>query len=131
MRQDVRAELIETARKGKTITYGELMREFGIPRGHSKPGVGIGSVVGEISEYEHSKGRPLLSVIAVGADSETRTCHQGHPSGGFFGLEGVPLHLRRSPDVFSDRLTIKEQEFVKKEQEEVWDYWKTHDNGNG
>jgi len=128
MRRDVRAKLIEIARKRKTITYGELMRKFGIPRGHRKPGIGIGSVVGQISEYEHSKGRPLLSVIVVRADSKTKKCPQGHPGGGFLGLDGVPLHLRRSPGAFSDPLTIKEQEFIKEEQQRVWDYWKAHDD---
>ena len=124
MRRDVRAKLIEIARKRKTITYGDLMREFGIPRGNPKPGIGIGSVVGEISEYEHSKGRPLLSGIVVRADSKTKKCPQGHPAGAFFGLDGVPLCLRRSQDAFSDPLTIKEQKFIKKEQERVWNYWK-------
>ncbi len=128
MRQDVRAKLIEIAGKGKTIAYGDLMREFGIPRGHPKPGIGIGWVVGEISEYEHSKGRPLLSVIVVRADRKTRMCPQGHPGGGFFGLDGIPLHFKRPSGAFSDPLTIKEQEFVKEEQERVWDYWKVHDD---
>jgi hypothetical protein len=74
MREDVRKKLVEVAKREETITYGELMKEFQIPRGHPKPGIGIGSVVGEISNYEYSKGRPLISAIVVGANSRTRIC---------------------------------------------------------
>jgi len=127
MRQDVRKKLIEVARRGETITYGELMKEFGIPRGHPKPGIGIGYVVGEISNYEYSQGRPLLSAIVVRADSRTGICPLGHPGGGFFGLDGIPVHLERSPGVYSNpTLSADEQRFVKEEQERVWDYWRTH-----
>ncbi|MDL1891324.1 hypothetical protein FBQ87_00330 [Sphingobacteriales bacterium CHB3] len=128
MRGDVRAKLIETARRGETITYRELMNAFHIPRGHPKPNIGVGSVVGEISEYEHSKNRPLLSVIVVKARSETKRCPKGHPGGGFFGLNGVPSHLRRSSTHFDDPLTPEEQEFVWNEQQKVWEYWKIHND---
>ncbi|MDZ7262613.1 MAG: hypothetical protein ONB05_10980 [candidate division KSB1 bacterium] len=128
MRSDVRAKLIETARKGEMITYGELMKAFHIPRAHPKPGIGIGSVVGEISEYEHSNSRPLLSVIVVGAGSKTKMCPKGHPGGGFLGLSGVPSHLRRSSTNFYAPLTLKEQEFVWNEQQKVWKYWKAHND---
>ncbi|NOX54435.1 MAG: hypothetical protein GXP27_08330 [Planctomycetes bacterium] len=129
MRWDVRARLIEVARNRETITYGQLMKEFRIPRGHPTPGIGIGWVVGEISEYEHSEGRPFLSVIVVKAGSETRICPKGHPGGGFFSVVGLPPHLKRDTDEFSERLTIEEQNFVKEEQERVWDYWTTHEDG--
>lgn len=129
IRWDVRRKLIEVAKKGETITYGELMREFGIPRGHHKPELGIGSIVGEISNYEHSEGRPLISAIVVRADTKTRAYPHGHPGGGFMGLDGIPAQLkRRSEASWQDhKLTAEEQEWLIKEQEKVWAYWKTHD----
>ena len=131
MREDVCSRLIEVAIRGETITYRELMREFGIPRGHPKPGIGIGKVVGEISRYEHSKGRPLLSAIVVLAASKTKTRPQGHPGGGFFGLDGIPVHLRRPSGTHQNpALTADEEEFVKEEQERVWNYWQIHNDDN-
>ena len=129
MRQDVRRKLIEVARRGQTITYGELMKEFGIPRGHPKPGVGIGPEVGKISRHEHAQGRPTLSAIVVLASSKTRTCPQGHPGGGYFGLPDIPTHLwRPGTEHQNPKLTSDEQRFMVQEQEEVWNYWKTHND---
>jgi hypothetical protein len=105
------------------------MKEFQIPRGGRKPESGIGWIVGEISGCEHAKGRPLLSAIVVRADSKTKVCLQGHPGGGFFGLDIIPAHLRRSPSTYSNlALTSDEQRFIEEEQERVWNYWKTHDD---
>lgn len=130
MRQDVHKKLIEVAKKGETITYGELMNEFKVPRGHPKSGIGIGWKVYEISNYEYSKGRPLLSSIVVRANSETEVCPQGHPSGGFFAEDdGIPEHLKRSERTCQNpTLSPDEQKFVKEEQERVWNYWRTHDD---
>jgi hypothetical protein len=83
MRQDVHKKLIKIAKRGETITYGELMKEFGIARGGRKPKMGIGWIVGEISGYENAKSRPLLSAIVVKAGSKTKVCSQGHPGGVF------------------------------------------------
>ena len=65
LRHDVRKKLIQIARAKDTITYGELMKEFHIPRGHREPGIGIGWIVGRISEYEDEHNRPLISAIVV------------------------------------------------------------------
>jgi len=77
MRQDVRERLIEVVRHRGLITYGELMRDFGLARGRQ-----IGEVLGEISEYEHAQGRPFLSAIVVNKGGL-------RPSGGFRGVRGV------------------------------------------
>ncbi len=123
MRADVRKKLVAVAKRGGTISYGRLMKQFGIPRGHRKSGIGIGSVLGEISKYERRNGRPLLSAIVVRAGSKTRVCPKGHTGGGFFGLPGIPLRLKRSASTHGiGSLTRKEQEFVRKEQERVWSY---------
>jgi len=128
MRDDVRKKLIEVAKRGKAISYGKLMKEFRIPRGHPKPRIGIGGIVGEISDYEYSEGRPLLSAIVVRVNSGTEICPKGHPGGGFFGLDGISTHLirRTAKSQQNPTLTTAEQRFVKEEQEKVWNYWRTH-----
>jgi hypothetical protein len=121
---DVRDDLIATAKARGTKSYGELMKQktYRIPRGHPTPGIGIGHVVGNISEFESSKGRPLLSAIAVRAETEL-------PGGGFFGQIGIPKHLRRPESLWGDnRLTPAEMQFVIEEQKRVWDYWNTHED---
>lgn len=127
MREDVRRKLIEVAKKGQTITYGDLMKEFRIPRGHKKPNIGIGGVVGKISEYEHSNNRPLLSVIVVRA-GKSKDFPLGHPGGGILGLPGIPRHLvRKSVDHTNPKLNDEEVRFLQEEQDKVWKYWKSHD----
>ncbi len=127
MRSDVRQKLIDVAKRGETVTYGEIMKEFGIPRGHPKPGVGFGYVEGIISEHEYTQGRPLISAIVVGAQSSTKICPKGSPGGGFFGLSGIPNHLKRpSSEHFNPRLTEEEQQFIMAEQQMVWDFWRSH-----
>lgn len=127
MRDDVRKMLIEKAKEEETVTYGELMDKFGIPRGHRKSELGIGGVVGEISNHEHNQGRPRLSAIVVRKNSQTKICSKGCTGGGFFGLDGLPRSLLRKSG-FSKPLSVEEQEFLKKEQREVWQYWKTHND---
>jgi len=127
MRKDVRKKLIDVAKKGKTITYGELMKRFHIPRGHLKPGIGIGHVVGIISEYEHRKKRPFLSAIVVAKGSASNVCQYGRPSGGFFFIYNLPAVLRRDESKRGVRaLTNPELKFVRKEQKKVWNYWQSH-----
>jgi hypothetical protein len=129
MRRDVRRKLIQVAKDGMTITYGQLMKEFHIPRGHPTPGVGIGYVVGTISEYEDSKGRPLLSAIVVRSGSASRICPKGSTGGGFFGIPTptIPSELKRTESRISDPvLSDSELRFLRSEQEKAWKYWATH-----
>lgn len=127
MRNDVLEKLKNVARKSRTITYGRLMKEFRIPRGHSTPGIGIGFIVGDISNHEHSNGRPRLSAIVVRSQTESSIFPQGHPSGGFFGLNGIPRNLRRTERTYKNKnLSIPEQNFVREEQERVWNWWRIH-----
>lgn len=131
MRRDVRRKLIKVAKNGKTVTYGELMKEFNVPRGHRIPGIGIGYVVGTISEYEDSKGRPLISAIVVRSGSANRFCPHGSPGGGFFGIPTptIPPELKRPESKRSNPvLTDDELRFVRSVQDKVWKYWQTHED---
>lgn len=125
MRDDVRQRLIEVARKGETITYGALMEEFGIPRGDRYHRVGIGDVVGEISNFEYSEGRPRLSAIIVEVGSAKEPCTKGITGGGFFGLDGLPEAVRRGAKHYNRPLTEAERRFLWQEQRAVWSYWRS------
>jgi hypothetical protein len=111
MRDDVRERLIEVAKLGKTITYGELMTEFRIGRRL------IGKVVGEIGDAEAEDGRPRLSTIAVRRDT-------GYPNPIFLNSRNIPPHVRRSLDNCDLRMTAGEREYIETEQRNVWAYWK-------
>lgn len=72
------AELVNAARYRGTVTYQELAELIGIPVTGNYMGTEIGHLLGEISEDEHSRKRPLLSAVAVGVD--------GTPGPGFFSM---------------------------------------------
>jgi len=123
IRYDVRNRLIEKALSGEPVYYGDLMKEFHIPRGHRSPGIGIGWIVGKISEYESRKNKPLISAIVVRRGSENKICTKGCPGKGFFGIHSdqIPEDLRAI--AFSDkdkRLEEKHFKFVAEMQARVW-----------
>jgi hypothetical protein len=74
----VYTELISAAKYRGTVTYQELAKLIGLPLRGSYMGREIGQLLGEISEDEVEKGRPMLSAVAVGVD--------GKPGPGFFNL---------------------------------------------
>jgi hypothetical protein len=90
------------------------MKEFGIPGGHPKPGVGIGAVVGEISEYENSQGRPL-NVVNADIIAENGA---GVSIGQFDGSTSEPderrirQHLTHVPSVTVDEVILAAMGFV-------------------
>jgi len=111
-------DLKRTAKAQRTLYYSDLMRRHHISR------AAIGSVVGEISEVEADHHRPLLSAIVVKKNTKSRHCPHGHPGGGFFGLTGVQSSLRRSSVDYGDPLSKNDKDFVVKEQERVWAFWR-------
>jgi len=112
--EEARSELIKVAKVGEFITYGELARKLGVePEWFGEGFQGwIGQVVGEVSEYEYARGRPLLSAVAVNQDTK-------EPGKGFYGLSGVPSSV-------SDGSEIRRLEFWVAEVNKVWEYWKSH-----
>ena len=100
MRHDIRDKLIRAARAGEVIFYLEL----GIGRGRV-----LGTILGDISDYESNQGRPLLSAVAV---SKVR----GMPNPGFWGIPGIPPNLTdKQRPIFWAREVIK-----------VINYWQNH-----
>lgn len=69
-------ELVTAARYRGTITYEEIADLIGLLIAGAHMGVETGHLLGEISEDEHKRGRPMLSAIAVGVS--------GSPGPGFF-----------------------------------------------
>lgn len=109
--------LIEVAKRGAFITYGELMKKLGGPgRGY------IGEVIGQISETEVSEGRPKLSAIVVRSDTQM-------VGGGFFGLPQTPEAIRRTaPEKLQDpNLSDADFKYWQGELQEVYRYWRKHD----
>jgi hypothetical protein len=71
-------ELVNAARYRGTVTYQELADLVGLPILGAHMGREIARMLGEISEDESTRGRPMLSAVAVGVD--------GSPGDGFFEL---------------------------------------------
>ena len=67
MNYRLREYLIDLCAKGKTISYQILSNECKLGLDMSSPGdrAKIAGLLGEISTYEHSFGRPLLTAIVV------------------------------------------------------------------
>lgn len=115
LREDVVRLIVESAKKGQTITYGEIMRKCRIPRGQpTHNGKAIGDVVGRIREWTWENRGIYLSAIVVHKDT-------GYPGGGFFGLSGIPSKFARDEAGWSDRkLTTAEKSFLSKRQQEAF-----------
>ncbi len=69
-------ELVKAAQYRGTVTYQELAHIIGLPITGSHLAKEIGHLLGEISEDQVRRGRPMLSAVAVGVD--------GLPGSGFF-----------------------------------------------
>ena len=118
--------LIENAKSGKIIFYGELpvFNELRERFGDAVSTV-IGFIVGACSEYEATRGRPLVSAIVINQDTR-------EPGLGFYGLSTVPYHLcrdiweeqgKRPPEV----VMTKRQEFWLSELQGTLEYWGKYD----
>jgi hypothetical protein len=76
----VRAQLIDTARRQKTVSYTDVEKKVNDPRLRSKSEA-MDELLGEISGDEHKAGRPLLSAIVVRKDKSLPI-----PGPGFYKL---------------------------------------------
>jgi hypothetical protein len=117
MSDDVRRELLRAASDHKTVTYGSLMKKFRLSRG-APGGKGVVGAIGEVDRREAQRGAPGFGAMVVRKDT-------GYPGGGFFCWKGVPSALRRPRREGSNpRLSDAEKRYVRKLQEEIWDYYK-------
>ena len=107
--------LIETARKGAKIKYGELIgRMDGPGRGY------IAEVLESIADYEQAANRPKLTSVVVRSDTEA-------VGGGFFGLKGTPANLLRTTpgELQSAWLSEADLGYWLKELNAAYEYWKS------
>jgi hypothetical protein len=72
------SELIQAAQHRGTTTYQMLASIMGLPTQGNLMGKEVGQILGEVSEDEVARGRPMLSAIVVNT--------AGLPGPGFFGL---------------------------------------------
>jgi len=116
--------LVDAAKKDKLITYGEVGGKIGLYVGSDYFQLKIGYIVGACSDYEDTKGRPLLSAIVV--NETTR-----YPGQGFWGLSRIPSNIRlniqysdiESGYVMSDDMLA----FWSAEVKRAFDWWQKHD----
>ena len=118
--------LVENAKLGKIIFYGELP-VFSELKGRFGDVASklIGLIVGACSEYEATKGRPLLSAIVINRDTS-------EPGRGFYSLSAVPHNLCidtwEGQDIEPPGIVInKRQEFWLTELQETLEYWGKHE----
>ncbi|MCD6215317.1 MAG: hypothetical protein J7J46_10195 [Candidatus Desulfofervidus sp.] len=117
--------LINVAKNKSLITYGEVGSKIGLNPGSEWFQLKIAAIVGACSEYENAKGRPLLSSIVV--NQETRK-----PGLGYWGLQGIPLHLQKEIRIWSTEAEEvwnepERIEFWASEVNKVYKYWASHD----
>lgn len=112
----MRSYLIETARIKSTVTYTQLnsqlgnLYDFSIPYDRKR----IGEDLGEISEFEHKNGRPLLSALVVRSSD-------GYEGDGFYKLcdylgYGHWENLKKSKTFDDER------------KQECYDFWRDNSN---
>jgi hypothetical protein len=119
MDREIRKKLIECARlPNGTISYSELNEELhlgydfvGTPR-HRKE---IGDDLGDVSEFEHKEGRPLLSALVVRKGD-------GSEGTGFYELceelgYGTQEYLMKNRKAFD-----------KEQKNRCYEFWQKHEN---
>ena len=110
--ENLRHELLRTAKARGTLTYGELMRILAISRGRP-----LFEAISAVDRDEYLRGAPGFAAIIVRKDT-------GLPGGGFFCDDGLPPSLRRPYSRANDpRLSAAEMNYVKEEQKKIWDYY--------
>ena len=116
--------LVDAARRGKLVTYGEVGGKIGLYVGSDYFQLKIGYIVGACSDYESIKGRPLLSAIVVNETTK-------YPGQGFWGLSRIPGNIRLNiqySDIESGYVMTNEMlEFWSAEVKRAFGWWRDHD----
>lgn len=110
--ETLREELVRAAKARGTLTYGQLMKIMGVPRGAP-----LFDVIAAVDRAEYSKGAPGFAAIIVRKDT-------GFPGGGFFCDDDLPASLRRPYERASDpKLNAAEINYVKEARRKIWEYY--------
>jgi hypothetical protein len=110
--ENLRQELVRTAKAHGTLTYGELMRILGISRGRP-----LFEAISAVDREEHRRGAPGFAAIIVRKDT-------GFPGGGFFCDDSLAPSLRRPFSRANDpKLSAAEMNYVKEEQKKIWEFY--------
>lgn len=110
--QAIYERLIEVARAGDLITYGEIAPLANLNMDSPDDRNKIAHILGDISTHEDEQGRPLLSSVVVLAGI-------GYPGEGFF-------NLARQLGRYHGHKEFEDLEFFVQETKRVYGYWKTH-----
>lgn len=102
----VYSELIRAAQYRGTVTYQHIAQIMGLPLKGSYMGSQVGWILGEISDDEQQRGRPMLSAVAVGVS--------GKPGSGFFALARQLGKLGKGTKEDDHAFWLKEREVVYK-----------------
>lgn len=115
LEKDIRRELIDFVKIGDNdnsfVRYKPLAEKFHIPFGNEHERNLLYEMIGNISKYEHSNGRPLLSVVVVTEDYI--------PGRGFFTL---------AKELGKQESNEDNDSFALKEREELFEFWKNNDD---
>ncbi len=108
----MREDLLNAASEGRKVTYGRLMKKFGLSRGRS-----LSAAIGEVDRAETLSGSPGFAAIVVRRDT-------GFPGGGYFCDPALPKSVRRPSDRSTDpRLSSRERGYVTGEQRKIWRHY--------
>lgn len=108
----MRKELLEVAQARSTVTYGQLMKHYGLSRG-----LALSKAISEVDLAEQNEGAPGFAAIVVRKDT-------GMPGGGFFVGPGLPAGIARSRLRSTDpKLTTREANYVRRQQEAIWEFY--------
>lgn len=110
LNEDVYEFLKQVAREETTVTYTEIAQMLGLNMQSQLDRNELGQVLGVISTYEYSHGRPLLSVVTV-------FTNEGFPSNGFF-------NLAKELGKFSGSTEMEKLTFFANELKAAHQYWK-------
>jgi hypothetical protein len=104
--------LLRAASSGRTVTYGALMKTFGLSRGRA-----LTRIISAVDRRESASSAPGFAAMIVRKDT-------GYPGGGYFCDDALPVGLRRPQSRSNDpRLSAGERDYIGTKQKEIWAYY--------
>ncbi|MCL5111112.1 MAG: hypothetical protein M1401_20030 [Chloroflexi bacterium] len=103
--------MVETARNQSLVNYGEIAPLAGLDLDSQEDRNTLGRLLGEISTFEHSQRRPMLSAVVVYLDANA-------PGPGFY-------KLARELGLLAGHDPVSELEFYIRELRSVYATWRT------